>query len=130
MRGVKPMINVTPINDSAALSYFCAENGIEVMKNRGVTVAKDGEEILGFCAYILTDDSITVTHLSTEEDIMLADGILRSALHIADFRGITNAFYTDSAPVKLFSLLGFIKSDEEKALKIEKLHESCCSCGK
>lgn len=124
------MIKVTPINDSTYLSDFCAENGIEFMKNRGVTVAKDGKEMLGFCAYILTDDSITVTHLYPEDDVMLADGILRSALHIADFRGITNAFYTDKAPVKLFSLLEFIKNDEEKTLKIEKLHESCCSCEK
>ena len=124
------MINVTPINDNESLSDFCAKNGIEFLENRGVTVAKDGEAILGFCAYILNNNCITITHLSPEDDVMLADGILRSALHIADFRGITNAFYTDTAPVKLFSLLGFIKSDEEKALKIEKLHESCCSCGK
>ncbi len=124
------MINVSPITDTSLLCDFCENNGIEFMQNRGVTVAKDGEEILGFCAYILTFDSITITHLSPEEDVMLADGILRSALHIADFRGIINAYYADTAPINLFSQLGFITSEKEKTLKIEKLHESCCSCGK
>lgn len=124
------MINVLAINDNEKLKEFCNKNGISWVKDRGVTVAKDGEEILGYCAYILSIDSITITHLSPENDVLLADGILRSALHIADFRGIENAFYQESAPIKLFELLGFIKNETEKSLKIEKLHESCASCGK
>lgn len=123
------MINVLAIKENADIADFCSKNGIEVVEGRGVTVARDGDEILGYCAYILRNDDITITHLSPEDDIMLADGILRSALHIADFRGIESAFYAESTPVMLFDKLKFIKDPDKMTLKIEKLHESCCSCG-
>ena len=122
------MINVLAIKGEENLIKFCSQNNIPFVANCGVTVARDGEEVLGFCAYILDDISITVTHLEPQDDIMLADGILRSALHVADFRGIENALYSDSAPYEIFQKLGFIKDQNERTLKIEKLHESCCSC--
>ena len=73
---------------------------------------------------------ITIIFLEPSDDIMLADGILRSALHVADFRAITKAFYSDSVSVDLLKTLGFIKNSTEKTLDIEKLHESCCKCEK
>ncbi len=124
------MISVLPINDINELSVFCKQNSIELLENRGVTIARDGDTVLGYCAYILKNDSITITNLSPEDDIMLADGVLRSALHIADFRNINDAFYQDSVPFNLLLKLGFIEDEHKKTLKIEKLHESCCSCNK
>ena len=124
------MINVLPIKEQTEINSFCEKFNIPNIENRGVTVARVGEEILGYCAFILNDDSITITHLTPENDIMLADGILRSALHIADFRSIVNAYYSNTAPITLLSMLGFIDNSEKMSLKIEKLHESCCSCEK
>lgn len=122
------MINVLAIKDRIELDDFCVKNDIHNFENRGVVLARDGEEVLGFCAYLLNSDSIYITHLSPENDAMLADGILRSALHVADFRGIDKAYYSETAPIALLNMLGFIKDGAEKSLKIEKLHESCCSC--
>ena len=122
------MINVLAIKEQTDIADFCSNYSIQFVENRGVTVARDGETILGYCAYILNSDNITITHLSPENDVMLADGILRSALHMADFRGIKNAFYEDTAPVQLFGKLQFITDSDKKSLNIEKLHESCCTC--
>ena len=50
---------------------------------------------------------------------MLADGILRSALHIAAERSIMDARYAENASEELFEKLGFVKNKEEKQLDIE-----------
>ncbi len=122
------MIEVLQINDTVEIKDFYKQNNVEFVSNCGVTVAKNGEEILGFCTFILDDEKITITKLSPTNDVFLADGILRSALHIADFRGISTAFFTDNVDKDLLILLKFIENEEKKTLNIEKLHESCCSC--
>ncbi len=122
------MLEVLPIKDFNELEKFYKDKKLALTDGSGCVVARIGEEILGYCAYTLNPDKITVVSLEPTDDIMLADGVLRSALHIADFNGITNAFYSDASLTELFNKLSFIKDAEEKSLRIEKLKESCCSC--
>ena len=124
------MLTVLPVNSADELCKIFNKSGFEYNQTSGCVVAKNGSEVLGKCLYYITDDRIIVLLLEPLDDIMLADGILRSALHVADFRGITDAVYADTAPVQLFKTLGFIKNSTEKSLLIEKLHESCCNCEK
>jgi hypothetical protein len=56
---------------------------------------------------------------------MLADGVLRSALHVAAERSAMDARYVDTAPVELFKKLGFIKDADEHTLNIDKLFGGC-----
>ncbi len=122
------MIEVLQIEDKKEIVEFYKSISIEYNANCGVTIAKENEKILGYCTFVLDDKSITITDIRPTNDFFLADGILRSALHIADFRGISSAFYTDSVDKKLLIALKFISDEEKMSLKIEKLHESCCSC--
>lgn len=124
------MITVIPIKDINDIKELYSEFNKPFSENAGVTVARNGEEILGCCFYNLDEEKIIINYLTPENDIMLADGILRSALHIADYRGINAAFYSETAPINLFKTLDFIKNEQEMSLKIEKLHESSCSCQK
>ncbi len=124
------MIKVLPVTERETLKEIFEDSGCEFNDNSGCVVAADGTEILGRCLYYIDDESIKIIDVRPIDDIMLADGILRSALHVADYRGITDAFYLNSAPEQLFKSLDFIKSAADKSLKIEKLHESCCSCQK
>ncbi len=124
------MITVIPIKDKAEIEKFYTEYNQPFNENSGVTEARNGDKFLGCCLYEIDNDKIVINFITPEEDIMLADGILRSALHIGDFRGITNAFYSKSAPESLFRKLNFIKNEQEMSLKIEKLHESSCCCQK
>ena len=124
------MITLAPLENKDEVCGIFKENGIECNGNSGCVTALCGEEKLGYCLYDIDERSVTIRFIKPSDDIMLADGILRSTLHVAAERGITTAFYADTAPEKLFEKLDFIESREEKTLKIEKLFESCCCKGK
>ena len=77
------------------------------------------------CLYSLTKDKMTVFTVEPQNDILLADGILRSALHVAAENFVLDAFYAKSAPIELFNTLGFIKNKDENRLDIDKLFGGC-----
>ncbi|MBR5473240.1 MAG: hypothetical protein IKU82_04545 [Clostridia bacterium] len=126
------MITISPEKDKALVEKLFCENGIGVSEFSSAVIAKFDSEILGYCLYDLfeeKDRKIVVHKVEPENDIMLADGILRSALHIAAERSIMDAFYSDSAPQELFIKLSFVKSKSEKRLDIDKLFGGChCGC--
>ncbi len=122
------MINVLPLNDADKIKKYFNNGRFEFNCNSGCIVATDKDSVLGFCTYYLYDDCIKIADIKPDDDLMLADGILRSALHVADFKGIINAFYMDNSNEELLSKLKFIKNRDDRTLNIEKLHESCCSC--
>ena len=68
---------------------------------------------------------MTVFAVEPQGDVPLADGILRSALHVAAENFVLDAFYDNCAPVELFRLLAFIKNEDEKRLNIDKLFGGC-----
>lgn len=114
-------------NKQAVKEYFEKEN-LDFNDNSNCLCASEGQEVLGYCLFDIDTKKITVRAISPQDDIYLCDGILRSSLHIACERGITDAFYADKAPEKILGLLDFIKSEDEKSLEINKLFESCCGC--
>ena len=122
------MITVLPLENKDELMKLYSDCKIEFFDNCAAAVAKQKDETLGFCLFSLDDESITVLHIEPTDDIMLADGILRSALHIAVERGRNKAFWNGENLEELFKKLDFIKDEEKHSLKIEKLFESCC-CG-
>ena len=119
------MITVSPEKDKSLIEMLFIENGVCVNEFSSAVIAKVGSEILGFCLYDLDSKKIIVHKVSPEDDIMLADGILRSALHVAAERSIMDARYSDSSPESLFEKLGFIKDKTEKTLDIDKLFGGC-----
>lgn len=124
------MISVLPVKDPLKLQEVYKKFGFSLTENSGCVLASSGDDILGCCLYDIDAKKIDIKFLSPSDDIMLADGILRSALHVADYNSVKEAFYSEKAPEELLIKLNFVKSTEEKSLKIEKLHESCHSCEK
>ena len=124
------MIALAPISDKDEINSLFLENGLEFSEISGCVKAKCGEEVLGFCLYDLDKNGIIIYKIVPENDLSLADGILRSTLHVAAERSIMNAFYSGGDTEKLCDSLGFIINKEEKRLNINKLFESCCSCKK
>lgn len=120
------MIALAPLSDKAEISRLFSENGLEFTESSGCVSAKCGQEVLGFCLYDLDKTGITIYKIVPENDLGLADGILRSTLHVAAERSIMNAFYRGGDTEKLCEKLDFIKDKAEKSLKINKLFESCC----
>ena len=124
------MITVLPVKDKSKIEQLYFQYGLDFNDNSGATVASTNGMNLGCCLFDLDSEKIIIRFITPENDIMLADGILRSALHIADYRGITDAFYSNFSQIDIYKILDFIKNEQENSLKIEKLHESSCSCQK
>lgn len=123
------MIEILPERNPSVLAPLYNEKGITLGENRIAAIAKAGGEVLGYCLFELTEDKLTVFALEPQNDIMLADGILRSALHVGVANEVMTAYYADTAPENLFKKLGFI-GEEERSLKVEKLFQSCKGCAK
>ena len=96
-------------------------------ENSNALLAKDREEVLGYCLFEI-QDALTVYKIEPMKDLPLLDGVLRSTLHVGCERGKTDAFYADTAPEAVFEALGFVKNKAEKRLDVDKLFKSCCSC--
>ena len=124
------MLTLAPMADKAEIENIFREKRIASSEFSGCVTAKNGDEVLGLCLYELTDKKITVQYIEPLNDIPLADGILRSTLHVAAERSVMNAFYTDTVPEDFLKKIGFIKDAEQKSLDIDKLFKSCSGCGK
>lgn len=122
------MITLSPNNDKDYISAMFHGKGIAKTKNSGCVTALDGDRLLGFCLYDLSEKCMTVKYIEPLNNIALADGILRSTLHVAVENGITDAFYDDTLPEDFLRIIGFIEDSQNKRLNINKLFESCCGC--
>lgn len=87
------------------LRELCLENDESV----SVSEALNGGKADGFGIYKLEPDLITVYKISDNNDLMLADGILRSILFLAASRGVEKAVFENDAP-DIAKKLGLIKS--------------------
>lgn len=123
------MLSLSPLKDREEIKEIFEQKNIEYTEFSGVVSAVCQDETLGMCLYNLTGDKIVILHIEPLNDIPLADGILRSTLHVAAEKSIMNAFYTDTVPEEFLKKIDFIKSDTEKTLQIDKLFKSCCNCG-
>lgn len=121
------MITLSPVSDRERISEIWKENNLPLFDDCGCIEVQGGSEVLGYSLYRLTPDAITVCKIVTD-DRTLTDGILRSTLHLAAERNITNAFYSGDDTEHICKMLGFIKDENEKTLNINKLFESC-RCG-
>lgn len=123
------MLSLAPLKNREEIKEIFKQKNIEYTEFSGVVSAVCQSETLGMCLYNLSKDKMVILHIEPIEDIPLADGILRSALHVAAEKSIMNAFYADTVPEEFLRRIDFIKSDTEKTLQVDKLFKSCCNCG-
>ena len=119
------MITISPITDKERLSELYNENKIEFTDAAFGVSAISGTDELGYCLFDLYEKGIEVHILESHNDLSLADGILRSALHVAAERSAMDAVYSKNAPEDLFVKLGFILDKDERKLDIDKLFGGC-----
>ncbi len=122
------MITLAPLRNEEGTEKIFNEKNICFNACSDCLLARDGEEILGFCLYDLDKNKILIKYLEPLNDIYLADGILRSTLHIAAENGVMQAFYDETLSEEFLEKIGFIKERKEKSLDIDKLFKSCCGC--
>lgn len=121
------MISVIPCFDKEKLKELYLKNDTEFSDASSAVLAESSGEILGFCLFDLYEKSALIKKIEPENDIMLADGILRSALHVVSERFITEAHY-DKSIFGIVNRLEFVKDKNERTLDTDKLFKSCKSC--
>ncbi len=124
------MITLSVLEDKEKTAQLFKNSNLEQNENSFCLLAKDSQTDLGFSLFDLTKEEMTVRHIEPTDDLSLADGILRSTLHIACERFVMEAYYSEDMPESFFERLGFIKEREKRSLNIDKLFMSCGSCKK
>lgn len=103
----------------------------KLYKDYGITqkgdsvIAKSAEDMLGFCLFTVGENEVTIHELEPKDDILMADGILRSALHVASERFAFKAYYDNEKLEDIITKLGFLKEKETKQIDIDKLFRGC-----
>lgn len=119
------MISVLSCHNKDIIAELFNKHNIKIDNNSGCVIASEKEKMIGYCLYSLSAKCMVVFEVQPRDDISLADGILRSALHVAAENFVLDIFYNDSAPIELFRTLNFIKNEDEKRLNIDKLFGGC-----
>ncbi len=122
------MITLKTTENKQEAKEFFEKANLEFSEYSDCLLAKDREEVLGYCLFDIKDNKMMIFAIEPQNDIMLLDGVLRSVLHIAASRNLEEAVASDNTPLNVFKTLGFLKEDNK--LNISKLYESGCSCCK
>ena len=122
------MLEVLVCDDVNITKELYASNNIVFSSGDLAIRAMAGDECLGFCLFAIAKTSETVYLVEPKDDIMLADGLLRSALHVGTERGVTEAFYSNVDYESLYEKINFLEDKTEKRLKLQNLFSGCCSC--
>ncbi len=121
------MIILKPIQDKNLIKQYYQKENIPFSDNSNLLLATQGAEVLGYALFDV-DSVLTLFKIEPMNDLSLLDGVLRSTLHVGCERGVTDAFYTNTAPEAVFEALSFVKNKAEKRLDVDKLFRSCCGC--
>ncbi len=124
------MISILPERNREVVKELYKKCGLTATNGCEAVVAKSRDEILGFCLSKVSEDSYTIQHIEPLDDLSLADGIIRSAIHVGFENGKQNFFWDNDNNTNVFEKLGFIKDLENRILNSDKLFESCCGCTK
>ena len=119
------MITLKTVEERQEAKAFFEKENLEFTEFSDCLLAKDCDEVLGYCLFDIEKGRMTIRAIEPQSDLMLLDGVLRSTLHIAASRELEEATFTDKAPEKIFKTLGFLK--EDGTLNISKLFESHCN---
>ena len=122
------MISVLPVKEKSEIEKLFSNHSLSVTEFSGAVSAVCEGETLGYCLFELDNKKMTILEIEPKNDLSLADGILRSALHNAVCAKVIRAEYLESSPVELFRKLDFILDKDERTLDISKLFKSCHSC--
>lgn len=120
------MVEVLVCNDSLITDKLFKSANMNKSENSFCIRAMYNDECLGFCIFEIKGKELTVLYIEPLNDCYLADGLLRTALHIGSERGVSEAFYGDRVDIELLKKLKFLENSKEKRLKFQNLFSECC----
>lgn len=119
------MVEVKELS-SEKVQQLYSENNLSYVKETAMAIsAFDGEVSLGTCLYDMTSTAITIRLILPNDNLTMADSMLRSALFIAANRGIMEAYFLEPVSVELIKRLGFLGNESTKTIDITNLFNPC-----
>lgn len=122
------MIRVLPFRELNDIEELYKKENIELTDSSMAVIALDGKEKLGYALFSIKEGVLMLFSLSPLDDIMLCDGILRSALHVGVENGVTEAYFINNELKRILNTLDFILDEEKNEINIQKLFGSCSEC--
>ena len=119
------MISLAPVKDKSTIVKMIKDNSVEYGENSGCLTAVGPDGLMGYSLYSLDSEKMVIYKIFPESDLPLADGILRSTLHIAAQRSVMDTYCTEDTE-QLCEKLGFIKDRASLRLDIDRLFSDCC----
>ncbi len=117
------MLIIVPADETMA-ARCCAHAGMDGF----VLSMTDGGEWKGYCLYTYTEERLTI-HRTETDDELLAEGLVRAAVNIANNRAVPTAVCEDVRFADMLRRLGF--ADDEGVLSVQVqdfFKPCCCSC--
>lgn len=119
------MLEIKIVTDRTAVAEICAGCGIFDIERLNVMAAFDSGRVIAFTVFTMDRHSLTIERIEPQDDLPLADGMVRSTLHIAAERGLEKAYYTDSVDEEFLKRFRFVKNAQQKELDIGILFTDC-----
>ena len=109
----------------------CNSLGLEYKEGETtVLLATEKDKQIGSCVYDVKGDVMTLRDIAPDDDYIMADSLLRSALFVAANKGIFDVFWAEKISADLISKLGFIKNITNCSIDVTNLFSSCENCKK
>ncbi len=104
------MLQIVKREDNSGYEAILSGLGITDVSNIKISEAVSGNGIDGYIIYGFFDEAVKVYDINAFGDLMLFDGLVRSALFLAAMSGIEKAVFETSDKTDLLKLK-FIKDD-------------------
>lgn len=122
------MLEIKKTDENTAQSV-CKQKNLEYVSGvTAVMLAKDNEEIIGSCVFDISKGKMRVRDIEPNNDMIMIDSMLRSALFFAANKGISDVCYGENINSDIIERLGFMKNPNEKSIDITNLFSCCKNC--
>lgn len=85
----------------------------------------DGGEWKGYCLYTYNQDALTI-HRTETDDELLAEGLVRAAVNIANNRAVPVAVCEDLRFADMLKRLGFVAAEGSVSVQVQDFFKPCC----
>jgi predicted GNAT family acetyltransferase len=116
------MLIIVPA-DEEMTARCCAHAGLQ----GSVLSMTDGGEWRGYCLYTYNQDRLMI-HRTETDDELLGEGLVRSAVNIANNRAVPVAVCEDLRFESMLHRLGFVDAVGGLSVQVQDFFKPCC-CG-
>lgn len=121
------MLQIVKREDNTGYENILSRLDISDISKVKISEAVSDNGVDGYVVYTMGDDSVTLYDVNANGDLMLCDGLVRSALFLAAMQGIEKAVFDLADRTDLLKLR-FISADSNVLEPISEMLSGCEHC--